>query len=118
MIISISSKVFKPNILARLWILFDLFLYLTFHIFLTLSNCSIFRMNPLEIKGKYLHCDLNVPYHGESKLADRLKMIKRMDWDAVCINTLVKSGQDIPPPPTVKEDFGLRIFNRVTVSYK
>ena len=75
-------------------------------------------MNPLEIKGKYLHCDLNVPYHGESKLADRLKMIKRMDWDAVCINTLVKSGQDIPPPPTVKEDFGLRIFNRVTVSYK
>ena len=74
-------------------------------------------MNPLEIKGKYLHCDLNVPYHGESKLADRLQMIKRMDWDAVCINTLVKSGQDIPPPPTINKDFGLRIFNRVTVSF-
>lgn len=74
-------------------------------------------MNPLEIKGKYLHCDLNVPYHGESKLADRLQMIKRMDWDAVCINTLVKSGQDIPPPPAVNKDFGLRIFNRVTVSF-
>ena len=75
-------------------------------------------MNPLDIKGKYIHCDLNVPYHGESKLVDRLQMIKRMGWEAVCITTLVKSGQDIPPPPqmTNYKQLGLKIFNRVTVS--
>ena len=32
-------------------------------------------MNPLEIRNNYVVCDLNVPYHGEEKLADRLKGI-------------------------------------------
>ena len=39
-------------------------------------------MNPVELKGRQLHCDLNVPYHGEDKLNDRLRFMARLSWDA------------------------------------
>ena len=73
-------------------------------------------MNPLDIKGKYLHCDLNIPYHGEEKLADRLKMAQDMGWDCVAITVKIKSGEDIPPPPVINNTFGFtKIFTRATV---
>ena len=50
-------------------------------------------MNPAELKGRKFHCDLNVPYHAEDKLTDRLKFIAKLGWDAVAITTIVKSGE-------------------------
>ena len=73
-------------------------------------------MNPAELRGRKLHCDLNVPYHAEDKLTDRLKFIAKLGWDAVAITTLVKSGEQIPPPPPeVKETHGLKVYSRVTI---
>ena len=72
-------------------------------------------MDPLELKGRYIHCDLNVPRMGQSPLKDRLRMISELGWECVAISTYVPSGQEIPKPIDVKETFGMRVFHRVTV---
>lgn len=74
-------------------------------------------MDPLELKGKYIYCDLNVPRTGTSKLNDRLKLISELGWECVAVSIFVSSGQEIPPPIEVKESHGLKIFKRVTVSF-
>ena len=78
----------------------------------------ILRMDPLELKGKYIHCDLNVPRAGTGKLSSRLKMISELGWECVAVSTYVASGQDIPEPEKPKENFGLKVYSRVTVSTK
>ena len=75
-------------------------------------------MDPLELKGKYICCDLNVPREGSSKLSDRLKLISELGWHSVAISTFVSSKQEIPEPMEIKETHGLNVFKRVTVCLK
>ena len=75
-------------------------------------------MDPLELadRKKHIPIDLNVPLNGKDKLSERLKTIKDLGWSGAAVSVYVPSGKEIPKPPVIKEDFGLRLFTRVTVS--
>ena len=75
-------------------------------------------MDPLELRGEYIHCDLNVPVQGSSKLCDRLRLISELGWNCIALSVYVPSGEAIPlPPPLPKETFGLKVFFRITVCF-
>ncbi|CBY09240.1 unnamed protein product [Oikopleura dioica] len=74
-------------------------------------------MDPLELadRKKHISIDLNVPLNGKDKLSERLRTMKELGWSGAAISVYVPSGKEIPKPPVIKENFGLRLFTRVTV---
>ena len=75
-------------------------------------------MDPLELadRKKHISIDLNVPLNGKDKLSERLRTMKELGWSGAAISVYVPSGKEIPKPPVIKENFGLKLFTRVTVS--